>query len=126
MSDINDRLAAHVARMLASHGFTVALQSKTAAAGDFDTSAPSWEQTANLRAVWDSNIGFGSERLRDGGPASVARLNMYVAYRDDLKSTQEAAQKRIVYQGVVYNIAAAFVTGRNVAIKLQLEDGVPA
>lgn len=125
MSDINTRMAAHVVRLLAEHGVDVSLQSRTRASGDFDTSAPTWSDTADVRAIWDSNIGFGAERLKNGGAGSVARQIMYVAYRGDLKATKEAASKRIVCDGVAYNIAASFVIGRNVAIKLLLEDGVP-
>lgn len=122
---MNERLAQMVGRMLSEQGFDVALQQKTAAASDFDTSAPSWTDVITLQAIWDVTR-EPVETLQDSRAASRAQIVMYVGYLDALKSTKEAAAMRVVYQGVAYNIVASTIVGKNIAIRLTLDDGVPA
>ena len=77
------------------------------------------------KAVWQTQ-GYAREALQDGGAASQARLMMFLEYVDQLKTTKPSVKYRILYNGVTYNIAAAYVLGDKVASQLMLEDGVPA
>jgi hypothetical protein len=122
---MNERLASMCGRMLSEQGFDVGLQQKTAASSDFDTSQPAWSDFKTVKGIWDVTR-YPTEMLQDGRPASKSQLLMYVDYLDELKETRDASTFRVVYQGVAYNIVASSIVGKNICIRLTLDDGVPA
>jgi hypothetical protein len=123
MSGVNTRLAANVVSLLAREGFDATLQQASAqTGGDFDAETPTFKTLATVKAVWD-NPRSQVKGLNDGGPASMVSRRMTIAYRDDLKSTEEAVGLRAVVNGVVNNVLAVSEIGEKVGLRLMLDAG---
>ncbi|MET4294719.1 hypothetical protein ABIB06_006552 [Bradyrhizobium sp. LB8.2] len=120
---INTRLAAQVAGMLTRHGFDVTLQQGSSeTGGDFDPENPTWTDLTTVKAVWD-NPRNQVKGLNDGGAASMVSRRMTIAYREDLKATEEAIGLRVVVNGVPSNVLAVSEIGSKVGLRLMLDAG---
>lgn len=122
---IYTRMAAVVIDKLETYGFDVVLQQLNSDYSDWGEQTDSWGDVATIKAVWDLE-GSVSDGLKNNSVGSEAKYQMYIEYRNDLKSTQAAGKYRISYNGNYYGIRGAHVIGDQVMIRLSLDDGIPA
>lgn len=123
---LNDRLAQQLAGMLSRHGFAATLQQRSGESDDdFETDTLTWTDLAEVRAVWD-NPRNQVKGLDDMAPASMMTRRMTIAYREDLKATEEAVGLRVVVNGVPSNVLAIGEIGEKVGLRLMLDMGTEA
>lgn len=123
MSGLNTRLAIHLKRMLAQHGFDATLQQRSDnSTNDFEISTPTITDTP-VRAVWD-NPRQGIKTVNDGAQSSISPRFATIAYRSDVKATAKAVGLKLLVDGVVSDVLSITPIGDKVGLRLHLQTGI--